>query len=336
MWPLYGGASAMTNTAQVIEIPPVAPGPMEQTPRQTTLRPSWSLDSVPAMRMRGLRTNLRQHLGALVFFGTVILVLWMGWENRDYRYLTAKNGLGYALGIVGGVLMLVLLLYPARKRLRFMRKLGPVKYWFKTHMMLGVLGPACILFHADFHLGSLNSNIALGCMLMVASSGLIGRYIYSKIHYGLYGGKATLEQLRSDKEHAGGYLEALFALAPGLGERLRTYEAAVLNKPAGVLGSALRRVTLSVRGRWAYLVMLRKLRAALRLELKHKRMTEAEVLKHSRSARLYLSAYLATIERITVFGFYERIFSLWHVLHMPLFLMMLVSGIVHVVAVHMY
>ena len=320
----------MTNTAQAIHMRP-APAP-----RQAAPRPSWSLDSLPAMRMKGLRMNLRHHLGAVLFFGTVILALWAGWENRDFRYLTAKNGIGYGLGITGGVMMLVLLLYPARKRLRFMRKLGPVKYWFKTHMMLGVLGPSCILFHANFHLGSLNSNIALACMLMVASSGLIGRYIYSKIHYGLYGGKATLEQLRSDKEHAGGYLEALFALSPGLGDRLQAYEAAVLNKRAGVFGSALRRLTLSVRGRWAYFILLRKLRAALKLELRHKRMTAAEVRKHSRSAKLYLSAYLATIERITVFSFYEKIFSMWHVLHMPLFLMMLVSGIVHVIAVHMY
>lgn len=330
MWSLDGGASAMTNTAQAIEMHPAA------APRPQTPRPSWSLDSLPARRMKGLRMSLRQHLGALLFFGTVILVLWLGWENRDFRYLTAKNGVGYGLGITGGVMMLVLLLYPARKRLRFMRRLGPVKYWFKTHMMLGVLGPSCILFHANFHLGSLNSNIALACMLMVASSGLIGRYIYAKIHYGLYGGKATLEQLRSDKDHAGGYLDALFALSPGLGDRLQAYEAAVLNQPAGVLGSALRRVTLTVRGRWAYFVLLSRLRAALRRERRHKRMTAAEVRRHSRSARVYLSAYLATIERITVFSFYEKVFSMWHVLHMPLFLMMLVSGIVHVIAVHMY
>jgi len=321
----------MTSPAQAIDTRPPVVSRVEARPR-----PSWSLDSVTALRMQGLRVPLRRHLGAFVFFGAVILVLLAGWENRDYHYLTAKNGLGYGLGITGGVMMLVLLLYPARKRLRFMRRLGPVKYWFKTHMMLGVLGPSCILYHANFQLGSLNSNIALACMLMVASSGLIGRYIYSKIHYGLYGGKATLEQLRSDKEHAGGYLEALFALSPGVGQRLQAYEKAVLSKSSGILGSALRRVLLSVRGRWAYFVLLRKLRAALKLEQRHKRMTAAEVREHSRRARVYLTAYIAAIERITVFGFYEKVFSMWHVLHMPLFLMMLVSGVVHVIAVHMY
>jgi hypothetical protein len=33
---------------------------------------------------------------------------------------------------------------------------------------------------------------------------------------------------------------------------------------------------------------------------------------------------------------YERLFSLWHVLHLPLFFMLLAAGIVHVIAVHVY
>lgn len=301
--------------------------------RQTTAR---RRPESPATRLNGMRSTARQNLGALVFFTTVTIVLWAGWQNRDYHYLTAKNGLGYALGITGGVLMLVLLLYPARKRLRFMRRMGPVKYWFKTHMMLGIVGPACILFHANFQLGSLNSNIALACMLMVALSGLIGRYIFTKIHYGLYGGKASLEQLRSDKDEAGGYLAALFALSPPLGERLRQYETAALSTSMGVLQTALRRLTLRLRGRWASFVLLRSLRKALRRERRQNRMSANVARLHYQSARRYLATYLATIERITVFSFYEKLFSMWHVLHLPLFLMMLVSGIVHVIAVHMY
>jgi hypothetical protein len=36
------------------------------------------------------------------------------------------------------------------------------------------------------------------------------------------------------------------------------------------------------------------------------------------------------------FTLYERMFSFWHVLHFPLFLMMVISALVHVLAVHMY
>ena len=32
----------------------------------------------------------------------------------------------------------------------------------------------------------------------------------------------------------------------------------------------------------------------------------------------------------------RRLFSYWHVLHIPLFFMLLIAGIVHVIAVNMY
>jgi hypothetical protein len=50
----------------------------------------------------------------------------------------------------------------------------------------------------------------------------------------------------------------------------------------------------------------------------------------------YLRTYMRATRKVLEFHFYERLFSLWHVLHLPFFFMMLFSGIVHVVAVHMY
>ena len=113
------------------------------------------------------------------------------------RYITPNRGIGYALGIIGGSMMLLLLLYSARKRFRWLKFLGPTVGWFRFHMVLGVLGPLCILYHSNFGLGATNSNVALFSMLTVAGSGLIGRYIYSRIHHGLYGSKATLSELRA-------------------------------------------------------------------------------------------------------------------------------------------
>ena len=36
------------------------------------------------------------------------------------------------------------------------------------------------------------------------------------------------------------------------------------------------------------------------------------------------------------FQAYERLFSLWHALHLPLIFMLLVAAVVHIVAVHVY
>lgn len=276
------------------------------------------------------------NLGALVFSVVVICMLYSGWLNRENHYLTAESGMGYALGIIGGVLMLILLLYPARKRFRIMQLLGPVKYWFRGHMMLGVIGPSCILFHANFQLGSLNSNVALICMLLVAFSGIIGRFIYRQIHYGLYGRKATLEQLRRDKEISEGQLAATFALLPRLQQRLTSYENVALSPTKGLLHGIIRRFTLAPRNHWTYFISLFQIRRALRLEVKRKKLGADIYRQRYKMMRRYLSAYFTTLQKITVFSFYEKLFSMWHVLHLPLFLMMLISGVVHVIAVHMY
>ncbi len=44
----------------------------------------------------------------------------------------------------------------------------------------------------------------------------------------------------------------------------------------------------------------------------------------------------AAVQRVAQFGVFERLFSCWHVLHVPLVYMMVLSAIAHVVAVHMY
>ena len=131
----------------------------------------------------------------------VAVVIVSGWYLRGEEFLVAESGLGYNLGIVGGSMMLLLLLYPVRKKARFMRNLGHIKHWFRAHMILGVLGPVLVLYHCNFQIGSMNSTVVLFTTLLVAGSGLVGRYIYSKIHYGLYGRQLTLKELKEDLDH---------------------------------------------------------------------------------------------------------------------------------------
>src|SRR3990170_5465189 len=137
---------------------------------------------------------------ALFGYLLVGVVLYAGWFLRDWEYLVAESGPGYYLGIAGGVMMALLLLYPLRKTARFMRNWGATKHWFRAHMVMGVMGPVLIMFHSNFHAGSMNSTVALVSMLLVAGSGFVGRHIYTRIHYGLYGRRMTLKELKTEVE----------------------------------------------------------------------------------------------------------------------------------------
>jgi hypothetical protein len=45
---------------------------------------------------------------------------------------------------------------------------------------------------------------------------------------------------------------------------------------------------------------------------------------------------LKAIQRTAQFSTYEKLFSLWHVVHIPFLCMLVVTAILHVVAVHAY
>ncbi len=263
--------------------------------------------------------------GLLLAIGYLLIlgVIGYGWQHRVEQALTAENGPGYVLGIVGGMLMLLLLLYPLRKHAGFMRHLGPVRFWFSTHMVFGIIGPVCILFHCGFQLGSLNSNIALFCMLLVAGSGLVGRYFYTRIHHGLYGRKATLEDLTRHAELLGGSLKDHLTNYPTISEKIREFEAHAGNKPAGIVSSFFTLGSLGFRTWLLYLSLWRQVPKSL--PVKQRKV----LLRH-------IGAQLESVRKVAEFHFYERLFAIWHVLHFPLFLMLVISGIVHVIAVHMY
>lgn len=271
-----------------------------------------------------------------IFSTAVLVLLLVGWLVPTERYITPRRGIGYALGIIGGSMMLLLLLYSARKHVSWLKFLGPTVSWFRYHMLLGVLGPLCILYHANFGLGATNSNVALFSMLTVAGSGLIGRYIYARIHHGLYGSKLSLGELKTGAEGLRAHSGA-FGFLPQLVSKLESTENKLLG--AGphlpVLGIAKLFVvaTLSIASRWQLRGYVRR---GLRAAAKSSPVIAAERKRLRRTAFTYIDKRLAATRRVAGFQSYERLFSLWHALHIPLLFILIAAGIVHVIAVNVY
>jgi len=262
----------------------------------------------------------------------VAMVLLVGWQARDERYLTAEHGLGYALGILGGTMMLLLLGYPLRKRLRSMARLGSVRGWFRMHMVFGVLGPVLILFHCNFEPGSLNSNVALVSMLTVALSGLAGRFIYSRIHLGLYGRRASLAELSVDSRDSGRRLGAELEFAPDVRELLKRFEDRALARTTSVVASITRAAGLAVNTRKVRLKANRLVDRAASSQP----WSSVERRRRLRALRQDIARHLRLVRKVAGFSMYERLFSFWHVLHLPLFVMLVVTAIIHIWAVHAY
>jgi hypothetical protein len=273
---------------------------------------------------------------AFVFYSLCALIVWVGWEVRDQHYISAKFGVGYVLGIVGTTLMALLLLYPARKRARAFRNLGPIRYWFRVHMILGIIGPILVVFHCNFSLGSFNSQTVLFSTLIVSFSGFFGRYFYARIHHGLYGHKASLEELQRDFVEIRDKGSVFSQFLPMIIEELARVERPLL-APNGKLEAGIGAAMLTgVTTRWANLRIRMKLRHALDEAAKTSPIVARERLRLEANSRRYAAGRLEKLRRFAQFLMFERLFSIWHVVHYPLFVVLVVAVIVHIVAVHMY
>jgi hypothetical protein len=288
---------------------------------------------------RDLSASLRRivgRLGTLGFSLFSLFLLYLAWLNRTQAVWIPEDGWGYWFGIVGGSLMLLLLLYPMRKRLHFMSKWLTVKFWFRLHMVFGVLGPVLIIMHSSFHLGSLNGRVALFSMLSVAISGLFGRYFYTRIHYGLYGKKATFASLRTDSKKLNRKLGPLFEVQPKAKRQLSDYERRVLQAPRGMVASAVYWIYMRILAVKLYREVIRGLNQKLLAAAQLKGWDQAKVQRKQLRMRNMLMEHRKVLRQILEFHFYERLFSIWQLLHVPLLIMMLITGFVHVYAVHAY
>jgi hypothetical protein len=271
-----------------------------------------------------------------VWTGVTFAVLFWGFHAHLERYITPQRGFGYALGITGGSMMLLLLLYSARKRLSWLHWMGSVPAWFEAHIALGVLGPILVLFHSNFSLGATNSNVALFCMLAVAGSGLVGRYIYTRLHADLEGHQGTLEQLKAAGTRMASQSTSV-AFMPDVLEALERIEKRWIEPPRNPILKLLHLMSGGLRvaiARWRMRVQIRH--SVERVQHSGSALIAAHSQRLGKVAADYARRRLEAGRRITEYKLYSKLFSFWHFLHLPLFFMLLIAGTVHVLAINIY
>jgi len=274
--------------------------------------------------------------GGLIFGTCLLAVLAIGWFNRNQEYLIPDDGAGYWLGVAGSLLMLLLLIYPLRKRMRLRFLGGSVVFWFRAHMILGLVGPALILFHANFAMVTMNSAVATIAMLVVAASGVVGRYLYRKIHLGLYGRKAVVQEILAD---AKSLKESLGANVPGIGhfvDQLDAFAAHLREARPSLAAGAWCLLALALRARVARWRLLSTARQFLAVEAERHSWSRQERAQRFAAIVNLVTLYISATRKAAAFKFYDRLFGIWHVLHVPLFIILIIAASVHIVAAHFY
>lgn len=282
------------------------------------------------------RKNAPSPVGTLVFTAAVLATLAAGWHMRGELYIVPGTGIGYWIGIVGSVMMLSLLLYPVRKKFAKIASLGSMHTWFKVHMITGILGPLLIILHSNFELKSVNATVATLVMLTVVASGMTGRFLYSKIHKGLYGARAELKVLLSEadafKQAFGGGMDTV----PDTMAELKACEQEIQAPNQSLQQCFLQIFRLGARTRAHRNVLRMEMQTALAARALREHWDDESYRQRLSLAMQDLELYSATVRKAAGLKFYSRLFGWWHVLHLPLFFLLIAVTIAHIVAVHFY
>lgn len=230
--------------------------------------------------------------------------------------------LGHAYGIAGTAMMAVGVAgYSLRRRLGLLTGAGRLSSWLKVHIFLCTLGPYLVVLHTTLKLGGIVS-IAFWSMAIVVISGVFGRYVYAQIPHGVEGNMRDLRDLAAEGMRLEKELRDHEAIK---GSDVEDLVAVPTNpEPRGLIHALL----LSFSGSVADIVHARRTRR--RLEATDvARSIQGEILDLIRRRRRLLRA--GTLARS-----FRRMFGYWHLLHLPLAILLLLVTILHVGVAYLF
>jgi hypothetical protein len=234
-------------------------------------------------------------------------------HHEGYWQWKAGGSVGQKLGLVGSTMMVLMLLYSVRKRVGALRRLGSLGRWLDIHIFLGIFGPLLVVLHSTFKVQGLVA-LSFWSMVIVASSGVLGRFLYMQIPRTRAGEERALVELEAEDRALSGQLRTRFHLDDAQIARLD--ELVGIPTQVGLLGGFLRLVADDLR-----------LRSGLRGFAKGCRSVPAPVFREfERVVRQKAQVH----RRILLWDRVHELFHYWHVLHKPFAMVMYLFMIVHV------
>jgi hypothetical protein len=227
---------------------------------------------------------------------------------------------GHGLGIIGTAMMLLMLLYLARKYFRFMRKWGDIGGWLDIHIWLGITGPILVTYHTAFKFGGIVS-ISFWSMVAVALSGVFGRYIYLQIPRRISGEELTPEEL----EERDRTLNDQIVNLPSVGPELLKHIQSLAKYPDEATGSGnYSRMRSWIMDSFRLRSELRALRRRLKAQTGLNRYVISDLMRAIKERRLFH-------RRKMFLKVAHKLLHHWHLVHRPFAVVMYIIMAVHVV-----
>jgi len=225
---------------------------------------------------------------------------------------------GQAAGLLALGLFLFLWLYPVRKRFRWLKFTGKISKWLDVHIIAGVAVPFIAATHASWKFTGL---IGLGyaAMLLVAVSGLIGRYLYVRIPRTRDGLALSREEIAAQRRELVGALVMETGLSS---ERILK----LLEPTPAAKGGALPALATMIRDDLARGRAIRGLVQDWKRASVANPPSRKELRRISRMAR----REMAISQQMRLLEATNKVFRHWHLAHQPFAITAFAAVAVHV------
>ncbi|MFN8580345.1 MAG: hypothetical protein U0163_05115 [Gemmatimonadaceae bacterium] len=241
-----------------------------------------------------------------------------------HAFLKPSGYIGQSAGILALLVFTFLWLYPLRKKWKALAFTGSIGKWLDVHVATAIGLPLLLTIHAAW-----NSDGVIGmgfdAMLVVCASGVVGRYLYTRIPRTRTGVELTRDEVAGRRKE----LVTEIAVATGLTaeaieQTLDVGASARLGKGAW---AALKQLVTNDVQRWRLSRELPRRWAALAPN--GKAVNPHQVKKAVRLAR----REIALTQQSNMLDATHRLFRFWHVAHKPFALTALIAVIIHVTVV---
>ena len=239
------------------------------------------------------------------------------------------SGPRFWLGVAGASMMALLLFYPLRKMFARGRAGGSIGGWFHVHILFGMFGPVLILYHCNFGHGGTNANVALWMMLCIAFSGIIGQFVYGRASRDFYAGRQQAMRHRDAIVAVLASADSFRSWKETLVEEIDSFDVDLLTPRNGLMAGLRARWQVEKRKSYLSAEIARYLDESAR----QGGLERTTYLRLRKAAAGHVRAYFSIARSAASQSIKEQLWSRWRMFHLPVFLVMVVAAVLHVIAV---
>lgn len=237
-----------------------------------------------------------------------------------HPWLRPSGYVGQSAGILSLLIFMFLWLYPLRKKYRWLAWTGVMSKWLDVHVAVALVLPFLAAIHAAWRFDGV---IGLGywSMIVVALSGIAGRYLYVHIPRSASGLELSAEEIAAERR------ELMAGVAATSGLPVAQVESVLRSDPTPYAGSGLiRAIVHMIRDDLAR----RRAARALRRICANRPGGQQLDRRALREVVRLASREMALTQQARMLEATRNIFRFWHVVHRPFALTALVAVLVHV------